>query len=103
MEPLLFPIELKAEVSPSGRGKIQIPKNLPLGPHGVTKSLIQTPDVCVRERKRERERERESVCVCVCVCVCVYMVGVGGVNTCLFLCAFVVLLPVRVSGLFVRK
>ena len=47
MEPLLFPIELKAEVSPSGRRKIQIPKNLPLGPHGVTKSLIQTPDVCV--------------------------------------------------------
>ena len=58
MEPLLFPIELKAEVSPCGRRKIQIPKNLPLGPHGVTKSLIQTPDVCVR------------VCVCVCVCVC---------------------------------
>ena len=85
MEPLLFPIELKAEVSPCGRRKIQIPKNLPLGPHGVTKSLIQTPDVCVR--------------VCVCVCV----VGGGGVNTCLFLCDFVVLLPVRVSGLFGHK
>ena len=84
MEPLLFPIELKAEVSPSGRRKIQIPKNLPLGPHGVTKSLIQTPDVCV--------------CVCVCVCG-----GGWGVNTCLFLCAFVVLLPVRVSGLFGHK
>ena len=84
MEPLLFPIELKAEVSPSGRRKIQIPKNLPLGPHGVTKSLIQTPDVCV--------------------CVCVGVWGGGwGVNTCLFLCAFVVLLPVRVSGLFGHK
>ena len=35
------------------------------------------------------------------MCVCV--VGVGGVNTCLFLCAFVVLLPVRVSGLFGHK
>ena len=80
MEPLLFPIELKAEVSPSGRRKIQIPKNLPLGPHGVTKSLIQTPDVCV------------------CVCG-----GGWGVNTCLFLCAFVVLLPVHVSGLFGHK
>lgn len=46
-EPLLFPIELKAEVSPSGFRKIQLPKNLPLGPHGVTKSLVQTSDVCV--------------------------------------------------------
>ena len=79
MEPLLFPIELKAEVSPSGRGKIQIPKNLPLGPHGVTKSLIQTPEVCVRER------ERESVCVCVCVCVCVH----GGSWGCEYMFVFV--------------
>ena len=81
MEPLLFPIELKAEVSPGGRGKIQIPKNLPLGPHGVTKSLVQTPDVCVCVC--ERERERESVCVCVCVCVC------GGSWGCEYMFVFV--------------
>ena len=44
-EPLLFPIELKAKVSLSGLRKIQIPKSLPLGPHGVTKSLVPAPDV----------------------------------------------------------
>ena len=36
-----------------------------------------------------------------CVCVCVG--GGGCVTTCLVLCDFVVLLPVRVSGLFGHK
>lgn len=69
-EPLLFPIELKAEVSPNGHGKKQIPKNLPLGPHGVTKNLVQILDVCM------------SVCVCG---------GRGWINVCfcmLLLCGF---------------
>ena len=48
-----------------------------------------------------KEPDSNTGCVCESVGVCV--VGGGGVNTCLFLCDFVVLLPVRVSGLFGHK
>lgn len=75
--PLLFPIELKAEVSPSGSGKYRFQR-------------------IVHWDHMELQRAW-------CKHWMFVSVYGGGVNICLFLCAFVLLLSVYMSGLFGHK